>query len=183
LPGYDRIYVRFWARFATDYHYLHHMVFIDASEAGNKWAALGPRVVVRAGRTTVCRPGVFGVDNIAARCVELYACQNLRVTSGRDVCELRQSPADLQRLRDQGFALHEWSRMLLGCERHHVSRGAGATREMDLRGGACRCQYRQRGEQRANAFIDGQQVGQWSGIRFRMTRPEDQLARPLALRH
>ena len=47
LPGYDDVYVRFWTRFATSYNYLHHMVFIGASEASNKWSAFG---------TAGCRP-------------------------------------------------------------------------------------------------------------------------------
>src|SRR5262245_6136319 len=47
LPGYDQIYIRFWTRFAVDYSYLHHFVFIGASEADNQWAAFG---------TAGCRP-------------------------------------------------------------------------------------------------------------------------------
>jgi len=47
LPGYDDLYVRFWTRFAPSYNYLHHMVFIGASEASNKWSAFG---------TAGCRP-------------------------------------------------------------------------------------------------------------------------------
>jgi hypothetical protein len=47
LPGYDEVYVRFWTRFAADYHYLHHMVFIGASQASNMWSAFG---------TAGCRP-------------------------------------------------------------------------------------------------------------------------------
>lgn len=47
LPGVDDVYVRFWTRFSTSYNYLHHMVFIGASEASNKWSAFG---------TAGCRP-------------------------------------------------------------------------------------------------------------------------------
>jgi len=41
LPGSDEIYVRFFTRFSASYNFLHHMVFIGASEASNQWAAFG----------------------------------------------------------------------------------------------------------------------------------------------
>ncbi|HEY3236083.1 MAG TPA: MYXO-CTERM sorting domain-containing protein [Polyangiaceae bacterium] len=47
LPGYDVVFVRFWVRFSPGYNYLHHMVFIGASRAGDKWSAFG---------TAGCRP-------------------------------------------------------------------------------------------------------------------------------
>lgn len=41
LPGSDEVYFRFWARFAPDYHYTHHLVFVGASQASDQWSAFG----------------------------------------------------------------------------------------------------------------------------------------------
>lgn len=48
LPGVDEVYLRFWVRFAPNYSYTHHLVFLGANASNDKWAAFG---------TAGCRPG------------------------------------------------------------------------------------------------------------------------------
>ena len=41
LPGADKVYARFYVRFSPDYQYCHHFVWLGATERTNKWSAFG----------------------------------------------------------------------------------------------------------------------------------------------
>ncbi|HJZ87455.1 MAG TPA: hypothetical protein VKN99_19910 [Polyangia bacterium] len=41
LPGYDQVYARFYVQFDTNYHYLHHFVTLLANQASDRWSAFG----------------------------------------------------------------------------------------------------------------------------------------------
>lgn len=41
LPGSDKVYARFYVRFSPDYQYCHHFVWLGATERTNKWSAFG----------------------------------------------------------------------------------------------------------------------------------------------
>ena len=41
LPGADRVYVRFYVKFSSDYQYSHHFVWLAANHRTNKWSAFG----------------------------------------------------------------------------------------------------------------------------------------------
>ena len=47
LPGADVVHLRFWVRFASNYNYAHHLVFLGANQASDRWSAFG---------TAGCRP-------------------------------------------------------------------------------------------------------------------------------
>src|SRR5262245_38597358 len=47
LPGADTVHLRFWVRFSANYNYAHHLVFLGANQASDKWSAFG---------TAGCRP-------------------------------------------------------------------------------------------------------------------------------
>ncbi len=41
MPGHDKVYVRFYAKFSADYQYNHHFVWLGANQRTNKWSAFG----------------------------------------------------------------------------------------------------------------------------------------------
>lgn len=41
LPGEDTVYVRFYVKFSADYQYNHHFVWLLANRRDNKWSAFG----------------------------------------------------------------------------------------------------------------------------------------------
>jgi hypothetical protein len=171
LPSYDQIYVRFWTRFAADYNYLHHMVFIGASEASNKWAAFGTAGCRPSGTNFFVTqvepfsesgahapPGAWGFYTYSndMKCDPGATCANYAdaqqicndcatkgspCTSGLECCwgaNDLASPA-------VSATLGKWT-----CVEARVEANVGGASN---------------GTQ--TLFVDGRQVGQWSGIRFR----------------
>jgi hypothetical protein len=41
MPGADAVYTRFYVKFSADYQYVHHFVWLGATQATNKWSAFG----------------------------------------------------------------------------------------------------------------------------------------------
>ena len=41
MPGADKVFVRFYVKFSSDYGYCHHFVWLGATERTNRWSAFG----------------------------------------------------------------------------------------------------------------------------------------------
>jgi hypothetical protein len=41
MPGADRVYARFYVKFSANFQYAHHFVWLSANERRNKWASFG----------------------------------------------------------------------------------------------------------------------------------------------
>lgn len=171
LPGKDDVYIRFWTRFATDFHYLHHMVFIGASQASDKWSAFG---------TAGCRPSgtnffvtqvePFGENgrNAPPGAWGFYTYSNDMTCDPGATCANYNDP----------------QQVCNDCD----NRGSPCTNGLECCWGAndiasppvisalgawtcleARVQANTNGQSNGvqTLWVDGSQVGQWSGIRFR----------------
>lgn len=185
LPGYDDVYVRFWTRFATSYNYLHHMVFIGASEASNKWSAFGmagcrpngsnffvTQVEPFSDFGAYAAPGAWGFYTYSndMQCDPGSTCANYADPQQIcDDCAMKGSPC-------QNGLECCWGTNNIASPPVITPLGAWTCLE-------ARVQANTNGQSNGvqTLWVDGSQVGQWPGIRF---RTDDALkVNSLGLRH
>jgi hypothetical protein len=171
LPGYDEVYVRFWARFDPNYNYTHHLVFVGANEASNQWAAFGTAGCRPSGTnffTTSIEPFGENGQNPPPGAWGMYSYSvDMACDSGANCANYADPQAICDGCADKGSPCSNgleccWGANNISAPPAISQLGAWVCVEARIQantGG------RPNGSQ--TLWVDGTQAGEWTGIRWR----------------